>query len=144
MVFAGVSPGYFRTKRFRGAGLSRSKTAAIKDLAAKTIAGVVPSLAALERMGDEEIITCLTAVREASVVGPWRCCCSLISAGLDVWPVDDYGVRKGYAQTFRNENCLLRKSYSSLARNGDPTARSRPGHWRALELPPERTSAKRV
>src|SRR6187401_3523155 len=40
----------------RGCGLSRAKTAAIKDLAAKTIAGVVPSAPALARMSDNEII----------------------------------------------------------------------------------------
>src|SRR5437867_10002132 len=47
-------------EKLRGAGLSRSKTAAIKDLAAKTIDGTVPSGRALLRMSDDEIIARLT------------------------------------------------------------------------------------
>ena len=62
----------------RAAGLSRSKTAAIKDLAAKTLDGTVPSGRALLRM-----------------------MLLLFDLGRpDVWPVDDYGVRKGFAKTF--------------------------------------------
>src|SRR6476620_2313462 len=48
---------------FRGAGLSRSKTAAIKDLAAKTLDGTVPTGRELSRMSDDEIIARLTQVR---------------------------------------------------------------------------------
>jgi DNA-3-methyladenine glycosylase II len=44
-------------EKLRGAGLSRSKVAAIKDLAAKTIDGTVPSARVLAKMSDEEIIT---------------------------------------------------------------------------------------
>jgi len=47
----------------RAAGLSRAKTAALKDLAAKTIDGTVPSGRALIRMTDDEIVTRLTTVR---------------------------------------------------------------------------------
>src|SRR5918992_1055695 len=36
----------------RGVGLSGAKTAALKDLAAKTLDGTVPTLARLKRMGD--------------------------------------------------------------------------------------------
>ena len=86
-------------KTFRAAGLSRSKTAALKDLAAKTIEGIVPSGRALVRMRDEEIIARLTAVRG---IGRWTVeMLLLFDLGRpDVWPVDDYGVRKGFAKTF--------------------------------------------
>src|SRR5881397_3279049 len=53
---------------FRAAGLSRSKTIALKDLAAKTIGGIVPSGRALARMSDEEIVERLTAIRG---IGRW-------------------------------------------------------------------------
>src|SRR2546429_7159830 len=43
-------------EKLRGAGLSRSKVAALKDLAAKTIDGTVPNARALARMTDDEII----------------------------------------------------------------------------------------
>src|SRR5207237_3662917 len=83
----------------RGAGLSRSKTAAIKDLAAKTIDGTVPSGRALLRMSDDEIIARLTQVRG---IGRWTVeMLLLFDLGRpDVWPVDDHGVRKGFAKTF--------------------------------------------
>src|SRR5438876_10519422 len=48
---------------FRAAGLSRAKIAALKDLAAKTVDGTVPSGRALIRMTDDEIVARLTAVR---------------------------------------------------------------------------------
>src|ERR1044072_5765825 len=47
----------------RGVGLSGAKTAALKDLAARTLDGTVPTLARLKRMGDEEIVERLTRVR---------------------------------------------------------------------------------
>src|SRR5437660_6977572 len=86
-------------EKLRGAGLSRSKTAAIKDLAAKTIDGTVPSGRALLRMSDDEIIARLTQVRG---IGRWTVeMLLLFDLGRpDVWPVDDYGVRKGFAKTF--------------------------------------------
>src|SRR5205814_2979674 len=55
-------------EKLRGAGLSRSKTAAIKDLAAKTLDGTVPSGGALLRMSDDEIIARLTQARG---IGRW-------------------------------------------------------------------------
>src|SRR6266576_2168414 len=84
----------------RSAGLSRAKTAAIKDLAAKTIDGTVPSGRALLRMSDDEIIARLTQVRG---IGRWTVeMLLLFDLGRpDVWPVDDYGVQKGFAKTFR-------------------------------------------
>src|SRR5262244_1993842 len=83
----------------RAAGLSRAKTAALKDLAAKTIDGTVPSGRALIRMSDDEIVERLTAVRG---IGRWTVeMLLLFDLGRpDVWPVDDYGVRKGFAKTF--------------------------------------------
>src|ERR1700751_571228 len=84
----------------RAAGLSRAKTAALKDLAAKTIDGTVPSGRALLRMSDDAIITRLTQVRG---IGRWTVeMLLLFDLGRpDVWPVADYGVRKGFAKTFR-------------------------------------------
>src|SRR5256886_4622819 len=84
----------------RAAGLSRAKTVAIKDLAAKTLDGTVPSGRALLRMNDDEIIARLTQVRG---IGRWTVEMLLLFdlCRPDVWPVADYGVQKGFAQTFR-------------------------------------------
>ena len=83
-------------ERMRATGLSRAKTASIRDLAAKVADGSVP-LRRLTRLSDEEIITRLSAVRG---IGRWTAEMFLIfeMGRLDVWPVDDYGVRKGYAR----------------------------------------------
>ena len=47
--------------RVRAAGLSANKTLALRDLAAKTLDGTVPTLARIRRMSDEAIIEHLTA-----------------------------------------------------------------------------------
>ena len=86
-------------ERLRGAGLSRSKTASLKDLAARVLDGEIPDLATLERLDDEAIVDRLTLVRG---VGRWTVEMLLIFrlGRLDVLPATDYGVRKGFARTF--------------------------------------------
>ena len=84
-------------EELRRAGLSGSKAAALKDLAAKALDGTVPaSVRALERLEDGEIVERLSAVRG---IGPWTVEMLLIFrlARPDVLPATDYGVRKGFA-----------------------------------------------
>lgn len=77
----------------RGAGMSRAKTAAVKDLAAKAVEGVVPTLAQLKRMDDEEIIARLVTIRG---IGVWSVEMLLFRMGRpDVLPISDLGIRKG-------------------------------------------------
>jgi len=87
-------------ERLRAAGLSRAKVASIKDIAAKTLAGVVPTSRAIARMENDAIISRLTTIRG---VGPWTVEMLLIFklGRLDVLPATDYGVRKGFATTYR-------------------------------------------
>jgi DNA-3-methyladenine glycosylase II len=86
-------------EQLRAAGLSKNKTLALRDLAAKTIDGTVPTLARIRRMPDEAIIEHLTQVRG---IGRWTVEMFLIFrlGRPNVLPVDDYGVRKGFALTF--------------------------------------------
>ena len=88
-------------ERLRQAGLSAAKTAAVRDLAARTLDGTVPPLASIRRMEDEEIIERLTLVRG---IGRWTVEMLLIFrlGRPDVLPLDDLGVRKGFARVFRN------------------------------------------
>jgi 3-methyladenine DNA glycosylase/8-oxoguanine DNA glycosylase len=85
----------------RGAGLSAAKLASLKDLAARAVAGEIPTLAQLERMDDEAIVEKLTAVRG---VGRWTVEMLLIFrlGRPDVLPVADYGIKKGFARLFPN------------------------------------------
>jgi DNA-3-methyladenine glycosylase II len=82
----------------RAAGLSGSKAASIRDLAAKILDGQVV-LDRIGRLSDDEIVRELTLVRG---IGRWTAEMFLMFqlGRLDVWPVDDYGVRKGYALIF--------------------------------------------
>ena len=83
---------------FRAAGLSANKLAATRDLAEKSIAGIVPPLAVLHRMTDDEVCARLTSVRG---IGTWTAQMLLIfrMGRPNVLPVSDYGVRKGFALT---------------------------------------------
>src|SRR5579863_1824608 len=84
----------------RAAGVSGNKIKALRDLAAKTLDGTVPSHAAILKMPDADIVERLTEVRG---IGPWTVEMLLIFrlGRPDVLPVTDYGVRKGYALTFQ-------------------------------------------
>jgi DNA-3-methyladenine glycosylase II len=79
----------------RGVGLSASKAASIRDLAEKVLDGSV-QLDRIPRLPDDEVVRELTLVRG---IGPWTAEMFLIFqlGRLDVWPVGDFGVRKGYA-----------------------------------------------
>ncbi|HVC38018.1 MAG TPA: DNA-3-methyladenine glycosylase [Gammaproteobacteria bacterium] len=79
----------------RGAGLSRNKVLAVRDLAIRTLDGGVPDFAVLEHMSDDEVIERLTVVRG---IGRWSVEMLLIfTLGRpDVLPVDDLGIRKGF------------------------------------------------
>jgi DNA-3-methyladenine glycosylase II len=81
----------------RSAGLSRAKTASIKDIAAQTLAGVVPTRRAIVKMSDAEIAERLTTIRG---VGPWTVEMLLMfTLGRpNVLPATDYGVRCGFAR----------------------------------------------
>ena len=119
----------------RAAGLSRAKTAALKDLAAKTIDGTVPAGRALIRMTDDEIITRLTAVRG---IGRWTVeMLLLFDLGRpDVWPVDDYGVRKGFAKTFRRRKLPTPKELMKFGEKWRPYRSVAAWYfWRALDEP---------
>ncbi|HEX9200017.1 MAG TPA: DNA-3-methyladenine glycosylase 2 family protein [Acidobacteriaceae bacterium] len=85
--------------QLRAAGLSANKTLALRDLAAKTLDGTVPTLAHIRRMADEAIIEHLTQVRG---IGRWTVEMLLIFrlGRPDILPTSDYGVRKGFALTF--------------------------------------------
>jgi len=107
-VVALFPPGRFPTpeavlavpeERLRGAGLSRAKVAAIRDLALRCLDGTVPRPATLRRLEDEAVIDRLTAVRG---VGRWTAEMYLIFrlGRPDVFPVDDLGVRKGFRRVF--------------------------------------------
>jgi len=88
-----------RTPALRKAGLSGAKILAMKDLARKTLAGVVPALEQAHAMSDEELVERLVSVRG---IGVWSVEMFLIFrlGRPDVLPVHDLGVRKGWSVTY--------------------------------------------
>lgn len=107
-LFPQESPGGFTPEdvlaaseeQLRGAGLSRAKMLSLRDLSAHTAAGSIPTLDEVRGMDDEAIVQRLVAVRG---IGRWTAQMLLIFrlGRPDVLPVDDYGVRKGFAAVFR-------------------------------------------
>ena len=117
----------------RTAGLSAAKAASVADLAAKVADGTVP-IECLDALGDDDLIERLVVVRG---IGRWTAEMFLIFQlrRLDVWPVDDLGVRKGYARIHGLAEMPAPKALSSL---GDPYRPYRSIAawycWRATEL----------
>src|SRR2546428_74892 len=83
----------------RKAGLSGAKILAMKDLAKKTLDGVVPTLEQAEKLSDEELVKRLVSVRG---IGAWTVEMFLIFrlGRPDVLPIHDLGVRKGWSITY--------------------------------------------
>lgn len=122
-------------EKLRACGLSRSKIAALKDLAAKTVDGTVPNRRELLRMTDEEIIERITKVRG---IGRWTVEMLLLFelGRLDVWPVADYGVLKGFAKTFGKRKLPKPKQFAKIGDKWRPYRSVAAWYfWRALDAP---------
>ena len=121
-------------ERLRGAGLSRAKTIAIKDIAAKAVTGIVPSRRVLSRVPDAEIVERLTALRG---VGPWTVEMLLIFTlgRKDVLPATDYGVRKGFALTYGWKEMPKPKELLTFGEKWRPYRTTASWYfWRALDV----------
>ena len=121
--------------KLRGAGLSRNKTAAIKDISAKTLDGTVPDSRAIKKLSNEEILERLTTVRG---VGPWTVEMLLMfTLGReDVLPATDFGVRKGFALTYGLRELPAPRDILAHGEKWRPHRTIAAWYfWRALELP---------
>jgi methylated-DNA-[protein]-cysteine S-methyltransferase len=101
--------------KLRRAGLSRAKVLSLKDLASKVESGELPTLADIHAMSDDAIVDRLISVRG---IGRWTVEMFLMFrlGRPDVLPVDDYGVRKGFAVAFRKRSL---PSKAMIARRGN-------------------------
>ncbi len=107
----------------RACGLSGSKVAAIRDIAEKSVGGLVPTRRAAARLEDEALIERLVAIRG---VGRWTVEMLLIfTLGRhDVLPVDDFGVREGYRVATGAEAQLKPKELAAIGQDWGP--------WRSI------------
>jgi DNA-3-methyladenine glycosylase II len=120
--------------RIRTAGLSEAKTAAILDLARKTLAREVPDRRAAEKLTDEELIAAFTKVKG---VGPWTAQMLLIFTlgRIDVLPTGDYGVRKGLARLYGLKELPTPKELDSMGAKWAPYRSVAAWYlWRVTEL----------
>ena len=120
----------------RGAGLSRSKILSLRDLAERTAAGSLPTLAEAHAMTDQAIVERLTEVRG---IGRWTVEMLLIFrlGRPDVLPADDYGIRKGFAKAFKKKALPERKDLEARGARWGPFRTVASWYlWRILDVPP--------
>jgi DNA-3-methyladenine glycosylase II len=123
-----------RKSVLRKAGLSFAKIAAVKDLAQKTIDGVVPTLEQAEKMSDAELVERLISVRG---IGAWTVEMFLIFrlGRPDVLPIHDYGVQKGYALTYRKRKIPTPRELAKFGERWRPYRTVASWYmWRAVHL----------
>jgi DNA-3-methyladenine glycosylase II len=121
-------------EKLRAAGLSWSKVAAIKDIAAKTIEGIVPTSRQIKKLADDEIMERLCQVRG---VGPWTVEMFLMFTlgRADILPCGDYGVRKGFAIHYKRKDLPTPKELLAIGEKWRPYRSVASWYmWRAVDL----------
>jgi DNA-3-methyladenine glycosylase II len=118
----------------RRAGLSGAKVEAVKDLARKTIEGIVPTLEEAHGMSDHELVERLISVRG---VGAWTVEMFLIFrlGRPDVLPIHDYGVLKGFALTYGKRRIPTPRELGKYGERWRPYRTVASWYmWRAVQL----------
>src|SRR3984957_2750478 len=122
-----------RIPALRKAGLSKAKALAMKDLAQKTIEGIVPTLEDAQKVSDEELVERLISVRG---IGAWTVEMFLIFrlGRPDVLPIHDLGVQKGWAITYRKRKMPKPKELLKFGERWRPWRTIASWYmWRAFE-----------
>ncbi|HET7756368.1 MAG TPA: hypothetical protein VFK87_03845 [Steroidobacteraceae bacterium] len=120
--------------QLRAAGFSGAKVAALRDLADKALAALVPDRATLGALADEEIIARLTQVRG---VGRWTVEMLLMFqlGRPDVLPVGDFGVRSGFRAAYGLRKLPHPRALAAYGERWKPHRSAAAWYlWRALEL----------
>jgi 3-methyladenine DNA glycosylase/8-oxoguanine DNA glycosylase len=118
----------------REAGLSYAKVAAMKDLAQKTIDGIVPTIEQAHTLSDEELVTRLISVRG---IGAWTVQMFLMFrlGRPDVLPIHDYGVQKGFALTYGKKFMPKPRELTAFGERWRPYRTVASWYmWRAVDL----------
>ena len=120
-------------EQIRACGFSFAKIAALRDIAAKTLDGTIPSSRQIEKLSDEEIIERLT---EARGVGRWTVEMLLIFqlGRKDVLPADDFGVRNGFRIAYKKRGMPKPKDLLKFGERWRPHATAAAWYlWRAAD-----------
>jgi DNA-3-methyladenine glycosylase II len=119
--------------KLRKAGFSRAKVLAVKDLARKAIAGVVPTHEEALKLSDQELIERLDSVRG---IGAWTVEMFLIFrlGRPDVLPIHDLGVKKGWSVAYRKKHMPKPKELLEFGKRWRPYRTVASWYmWRAFE-----------
>ncbi len=122
-----------KTRALRKAGLSGAKVLAMKDLARKTLDGVVPTLEEARALSDEELVERLVSVRG---IGAWTVEMFLIFrlGRPDVLPIHDLGVKKGWSVTYGKKHMPKPKELLAFGERWRPYRTVASWYmWRAFE-----------
>ena len=117
----------------RAAGLSQNKLLAVRDLAAKCLAGTVPSLTEARSLGDDELIARLTSVRG---IGPWTVHMLLMFqlGRPDVLPTGDFAIRLAFKKLYRKRQDPTPAAIMKHARKWQPYRSVASWYlWRSLD-----------
>ena len=120
--------------QIRACGFSFAKIKAIRDIAEKTLSGVVPTSRQIVKLSDDEIIGRLTEVRG---VGRWTVEMLLIFqlGREDVLPADDFGVRNGFRLAYKKRGMPKPKALLKFGERWRPHATTAAWYlWRAVDL----------
>lgn len=116
----------------RAVGLSGMKVAYLKDLAQHSIDGKLPTLSQVKTMGDEQLVRCFTAIKG---IGRWSVEMYLIFdlGRADVFPADDYGIRKAIGQLHSLDELPPAKALAAYAEAWRPCRTAAALYlWRSL------------
>jgi DNA-3-methyladenine glycosylase II len=124
---------HLQTRVLRKVGLSGAKVVAMKDLAKKTIEGVVPTLEQAEILSDDELVERLVSVRG---IGAWTVEMFLIFrlGRPDVLPIHDLGVKKGWSVAYGKKHMPQPKELLAFGERWRPYRTVASWYlWRAFE-----------
>lgn len=120
-------------EQLRAVGLSKQKSAYLKDLAAKTAAGLL-NFSRLPDLPDEEVIEHLTQVKG---IGVWTAHMFLIFSlrRPNVLPTGDYGVQVAVKKHYKKRKLPKPKDMEKIARAWEPYRSIACWYmWRSLDI----------
>jgi len=121
-------------EQLRAVGFSFAKVAALKDLALKTLEGIVPQPVELALLSDLQIIERLSSVRG---IGRWTVEMMLMFQleRPDVLPVDDFGVRNGFRLAYGLKRMPTPRALAQFGERWQPFRSAAAWYlWRAVDL----------
>jgi DNA-3-methyladenine glycosylase II len=122
-----------KTPALRKAGLSGAKILAMKDLAQKTLDGIVPTHEEALKLSDHELVNRLISVRG---IGAWTVEMFLIFrlGRPDVLPIHDLGVKKGWSVAYNKKHMPRPKQLLAFGERWRPFRTVASWYlWRAFE-----------